>query len=200
MMLLGVSPLRGHRSAVRPYRRGRPDAGVVLCGLQDQSARLSSKRREMVLALLKTVSPPARGGLVGTVFRRATPPPGSGCRKGRKDSSAPATEDSLDLRSTAPSKIFHRPGTQANHPDAESGRSPHPNESLGKPVRRGQLLFQNRSVEVVFDDRPRGRLLDTIAELKSAETIDEVARSHNSPARCRGCGFRQTCRDSLASA
>jgi CRISPR-associated exonuclease Cas4 len=73
-------------------------------------------------------------------------------------------------------------------------------ERFGKPVRRGQLLYQNRSLEVLYDDRLRRKLLDAVAELRSAEAMDDVARSHNSPARCRGCGFRQSCRDSLASA
>jgi CRISPR-associated exonuclease Cas4 len=71
---------------------------------------------------------------------------------------------------------------------------------FGKPVGRGQLLYQNRSLEVLFDDRLRRKLLDAVAELKSAELMSDVPRSHNSPARCRGCGFRQACRDSLASA
>jgi CRISPR-associated exonuclease Cas4 len=73
-------------------------------------------------------------------------------------------------------------------------------ERFGRPVRRGQLLYQNRSVEIPFDDQLRGRLRDAVAELKSADVMSDVPRSHNSPARCRGCGFRQTCRDSLASA
>jgi|ERR1019366_8901192 CRISPR-associated exonuclease Cas4 len=71
---------------------------------------------------------------------------------------------------------------------------------FGKPVRRGQLLYQNRSMDVLFDEQLRARLLDAVAELKSAEVMSNVPRSHNSPARCRGCGFRQACRDSLASA
>ena len=73
-------------------------------------------------------------------------------------------------------------------------------ERFGKPVRRGQLLYQNRSLEVLYDDRLRRKLLDAVTELKSAELMSDVPRSHNSPARCRGCGFRLTCRDSLASA
>ena len=70
---------------------------------------------------------------------------------------------------------------------------------FGKPVRRGQLLYQNRSMDVLFDEQLRARLLDAVAELKSAEVMSNVPRSHNSPARCRGCGFRRACRDSLAS-
>jgi CRISPR-associated exonuclease Cas4 len=72
-------------------------------------------------------------------------------------------------------------------------------ERSGKPVQRGQLLYQNRSMEILFDGQLRSQLLEAVGELKSAEVMSDVPRSHNSPARCRGCGFRQTCRDSLAS-
>ena len=72
-------------------------------------------------------------------------------------------------------------------------------ERFGKPVRHGQLAYQNRSLEIVFDDELRGKLLDAVSALKSAESAGDVARSHNSPVRCRGCGFRLNCRDSLAS-
>jgi len=71
-------------------------------------------------------------------------------------------------------------------------------ERFGTPVRRGQLLYRNRSMEVLFDDQLRSKILDAVFALKSAEVMSDVPRSHNSPARCRGCGFRQTCRDSLA--
>jgi CRISPR-associated exonuclease Cas4 len=71
-------------------------------------------------------------------------------------------------------------------------------ERFGKAVRRGQLMYQNRSLEIVFDDELRGKIFDAVKALKSAESVGDVARSHNNPARCRGCGFRQVCRDSLA--
>ena len=73
-------------------------------------------------------------------------------------------------------------------------------ERFGKPVRRGKILYQNRSLEVLFDDQLRSRLLDAVGELKSADALGDVARNHHNPARCRGCGFRQACRDSVASA
>ena len=73
-------------------------------------------------------------------------------------------------------------------------------ERFGKPVRRGHLLYLNRSLEIAFDDQLRRRLFGALGELKTAEAMSDVPRSHNSPARCRGCGFRKTCPDSLASA
>ena len=66
------------------------------------------------------------------------------------------------------------------------------------PVRLGQLLYENRSWEVKFDDELRRKLLNAIALLKSAEVMTDVPRNHKSAARCRGCGFRRDCRDSLA--
>jgi hypothetical protein len=71
-------------------------------------------------------------------------------------------------------------------------------ERYQTPVRRSQLLYQNRSLEIVFDDHLRLKLLDIVRELRAAEAVIDIPRSHNSLARCRGCGFRQVCRDSLA--
>jgi hypothetical protein len=45
------------------------------------------------------------------------------------------------------------------------------------------------------------KLLDAVSALKEAAGAGDAARSHNSPARCRGCGLRLNlnCRDSPAS-
>ena len=71
-------------------------------------------------------------------------------------------------------------------------------ERFGMSVTRGQLLFPNGSLDVAFDDQLRGRLLDALAALRAAEYSEDVSRSHNSCARCRGCGFRRVCSDALA--
>jgi CRISPR-associated exonuclease Cas4 len=71
-------------------------------------------------------------------------------------------------------------------------------ERFGRPVMRGQLLYQNTSLDVTFDDQLRSRLFDALATLRAAEQSEDVGRSHNSRARCRGCGFRRVCGDSLA--
>jgi CRISPR-associated exonuclease Cas4 len=41
-------------------------------------------------------------------------------------------------------------------------------------------------------------LLDLLAEMRQHERKREVARSHESPARCAGCGYRGLCDQSLA--
>ena len=59
------------------------------------------------------------------------------------------------------------------------------------------MLFPNGSVDVALDDKLRGRLIGALAALRAAENSENVGRSHNSRARCRGCGFRQVCGDAL---
>jgi hypothetical protein len=55
------------------------------------------------------------------------------------------------------------------------------------------------ATSLTLKQRLRGKLIETVAESKSAEGGKDNARSHNNPGRCRGCGFRQACRDSSAS-
>jgi hypothetical protein len=55
-------------------------------------------------------------------------------------------------------------------------------------------MYENRSLEIDFDDDLRSRLLDAVRAVNRAEAAGDVARNHNSPARCRGCGFALTAR------
>jgi CRISPR-associated exonuclease Cas4 len=63
-------------------------------------------------------------------------------------------------------------------------------EHTGRPVRRGRLEYRNRALDIPFDSALRA-----IPPLRGAHT---VRRNHSSAARCRGCGFRRRCSDSLA--
>jgi CRISPR-associated exonuclease Cas4 len=47
-------------------------------------------------------------------------------------------------------------------------------ERFGKPVRHGQLAYQNRSLEIVFGDELRGKLLDTVRAVNRAEAAGDV--------------------------
>lgn len=71
-------------------------------------------------------------------------------------------------------------------------------ERFRKPVRHGQLQYLNGSLDIPLDAALRGRLLATLEAMRKAEARGDAPRSHNSPARCLGCGFRKVCRDSLA--
>ncbi len=62
----------------------------------------------------------------------------------------------------------------------------------------GLLRYDDATLEVPFDDALRQTVLEIVAELRRALTRADVARSHNEPARCRGCGLRHACEQSLA--
>jgi CRISPR-associated exonuclease Cas4 len=71
-------------------------------------------------------------------------------------------------------------------------------EHTGQPVRRGRLEYLNRTVDIPFDTALRVALLETLSELRQHPHARDVRRSHSHPARCRACGFRTRCSDSLA--
>ena len=71
-------------------------------------------------------------------------------------------------------------------------------EHFKKAVLRGQLQYRNRSIDVPFDDQLRRRLSNALDAMHEADELRDVPRSHDSPARCRGCGHRSTCNQSLA--
>jgi CRISPR-associated exonuclease Cas4 len=68
----------------------------------------------------------------------------------------------------------------------------------GTIVRSGRLQYADRTVDIAFDEQLRAKLADTPAVVRETGKEKDVSRSHNSPARCRGCGFRETCGESLA--
>jgi CRISPR-associated exonuclease Cas4 len=71
-------------------------------------------------------------------------------------------------------------------------------EEIGTPVRRGRLEYRNRTLDIPFDSALRAALLETLRALPPLRGAHNVRRNHSSAARCRGCGFRHQCSDSLA--
>jgi CRISPR/Cas system-associated exonuclease Cas4 (RecB family) len=71
-------------------------------------------------------------------------------------------------------------------------------EHFGRPVLTGRLLYQHRSIDVPFDDRLRTKLHNALRALHEADGLEEGPRCHTSSGRCRACGFRDACRESLA--
>lgn len=70
-------------------------------------------------------------------------------------------------------------------------------ERYQQPVQRGRLQYLNRSVDIRFDAQLRAKLMGALAAIKKASLTHEVPRSHESPARCRACGFQGICDQSL---
>jgi CRISPR-associated exonuclease Cas4 len=56
----------------------------------------------------------------------------------------------------------------------------------------GVLKFADRAFAVDYDDALEASLRNTLVEMRRSEGA-EMERSHDSPARCRGCGYRDRC-------
>lgn len=70
-------------------------------------------------------------------------------------------------------------------------------ETTRKRSPYGILRYDDVSVQIAFDDTLRKRLLDTMDAMRRDEGRPEVARSHAEPERCRSCGVRHACDQSL---
>jgi CRISPR-associated exonuclease Cas4 len=71
-------------------------------------------------------------------------------------------------------------------------------ERFGRSISQGRLQYANRSIDIPFDQALREMLQASLRRLRDAETLADVPRNHRSQAKCRGCGFRDVCTDSLA--
>lgn len=57
----------------------------------------------------------------------------------------------------------------------------------------GILSYANQDVAVDYTPELENRLIDTIREMRSKSRLRNIDRSHQSPPRCRGCGFNSLC-------
>ncbi len=71
-------------------------------------------------------------------------------------------------------------------------------KTYGKRPPYGIIHYSNRDFAVDYTPALESSLLDLLAELKRDETRTNVQRSHMDAARCRKCGFRKVCDQSLA--
>ena len=68
---------------------------------------------------------------------------------------------------------------------------------MGKRPPYGIIHYTDRDFAVDYTDELENRLLDTLAEMRRDEVRTSVARSHESPARCNRCGYRDLCDQKL---
>jgi len=71
-------------------------------------------------------------------------------------------------------------------------------KTYGKRPPYGIIHYPNRDFAVDYTPALESSLLDLLAELKRDETRTNVPRSHDDAARCRKCGFKKVCDQSLA--
>ncbi len=68
---------------------------------------------------------------------------------------------------------------------------------FGKRPPYGIIHYGKRTFTVDYTVEMENALLDVLTEMGQAERLENVDRSHEQPARCRGCGFVNTCDQEL---
>ena len=71
-------------------------------------------------------------------------------------------------------------------------------KTYGKRPPYGIIHYSNRDFAVDYTPQLELALLDHLAEMRRDELRKDVPRSHEDAARCRRCGFRKVCDQSLA--
>ena len=71
-------------------------------------------------------------------------------------------------------------------------------KAFGKRPPYGIIHYPGRDFAVDYTPALESALLDELAEMRRDEMRTNVGRSHEDAARCRKCGFRKVCDQSLA--
>ena len=71
-------------------------------------------------------------------------------------------------------------------------------KTYGRRPAYGIIHYSGRDFAIDYTPQLESALLDRLAEIKRDEMRSDLPRSHESAARCRGCGFRKVCDQSLA--
>jgi CRISPR-associated exonuclease Cas4 len=69
--------------------------------------------------------------------------------------------------------------------------------TMGSRPPYGIIHYSDRDFSVDYTPELENALLDILAEMRRDERLEEVDRSHSSPARCAKCGFRNVCEEKL---
>ena len=70
-------------------------------------------------------------------------------------------------------------------------------KAYGKRPPYGIIHYPNRNFAVDYTARLESALLDQLAEMRRDENRTNIPRSHEDAARCRRCGFKKVCDQSL---
>ena len=70
-------------------------------------------------------------------------------------------------------------------------------KTYGKRPPYGIIHYSNRDFAVDYTPQLESALLDQLAEMRRDENRTNVPRSHEDAARCRRCGFKKVCDQSL---
>ncbi|GAC1353658.1 MAG: CRISPR-associated protein Cas4 [Herpetosiphon sp.] len=70
--------------------------------------------------------------------------------------------------------------------------------TTGSAPRYGLLRYAEQTFQLAYTSRVRAELLTTLGAIREAREAAVVHRSHQQAGRCRSCGFRATCEETLA--
>lgn len=68
---------------------------------------------------------------------------------------------------------------------------------LGSRPPYGIIHYEDRDFAIDYTDDLENAVLDVLAEMRRDERREEVNRSHNTPARCAKCGYRNVCEEKI---
>src|SRR5574341_5493 len=71
-------------------------------------------------------------------------------------------------------------------------------EAYGRRPAFGLIKYADKILRVEFTAALEAELLVLLEQIRAEAEVGDVARSPSSPARCRACGFREVCGESLA--
>ncbi len=70
-------------------------------------------------------------------------------------------------------------------------------EAYGRRPAYGLIKYTDEILRVDFTPGLEAELLELLDEMRADADAEDVSRSHSSAARCRACGFREVCEESL---
>lgn len=70
-------------------------------------------------------------------------------------------------------------------------------EQEGRAPPYGILKYEDRAIEIAYTPDLRAQLIQALQSIRGDIGPREAARSHEQPARCRGCGHRSRCDERL---
>ena len=71
-------------------------------------------------------------------------------------------------------------------------------EVTGTAPPHGIVEYSDRHWRIEYTPQARRELLQVVNDIRESPEWGSIHRSHNQPARCRACGFRNVCEERLA--
>ena len=71
-------------------------------------------------------------------------------------------------------------------------------KNYGKRPPYGLIHYENRDFAIDYTHELEAALIELLADMREDDVKREVDRSHEQPSRCKRCGFRNVCDQSLA--